>query len=158
MQLLFEVEAHRNTIESCRSGVLLVVEVKKTSLSGPCELHDFTSVMFQTQKQARHAFSSYPRVNAFGVIIAIGKFWTYREYFRRDLGRSQSLSPTRSERFDPTFQPRDTNEGISMSKTYEAVEEIFGIGFACLQTTISDNALAAVRKRLTVFARNTVIT
>ena len=112
--------------------------------------------MPQTNEQAHHAFSTYPWVNVFGMVIALGDCWVYREYYRKDLRLSQS--PTLSERLDPTVTFMGTNKDFrkseTMPKTYGVVEEIFGpSGFARLQTKESDKALVAVRKRLMEFAK-----
>ena len=100
-QLLFEVDINKSngTLNNYRTGVLLLVEIKKAMPSGSCRIFDFAKVLQQTDEQARHAFASYPGVNALGAVIALGDCWTYREYFRKDLRPSPSLS----ERLDPTF-------------------------------------------------------
>jgi hypothetical protein len=152
-QLLFEVNVDKTKgiLDGYRSAVLLLVEIKKVG-SGSCQIFDFVVVIAQTDEQARHAFATYPGVSSFGVVIAIGDCWIYREYHRKDMRQSQSPSPTPSERLDPTFQAKDSDARISMSKKYHAVEEIFNTtGFARLQTDISDKALVAVRNRMKYF-------
>jgi hypothetical protein len=130
-----------------RVGLLLLVEIKKAKAG--CRIYDFAQVLDQTDEQARNAFASYPAVNNFGSIIALGDCWTYREYSRKD----SRPSPTRSEHFDPTFVDPIPGEQ-PYSKIFPVVEHCFGAtGFARLQGQSSDHALAAVRKRLQDFGR-----
>ena len=155
-QLLFEIKVNKSdgTLDyplSYRAGVLLLVEIKKATSS--CQIFDFLSVLDQTDEQARHAFASYPRVNTFGLIVALGNRWIYREYYRKDL--SPSPIRTTSERLDPTFVDSNSDSDMStlQSRTCADVEDIFKTtGFARLQSNTSNNALAAVRKRLGTLA------
>jgi len=151
-QLLFRVRLKQSdgTIDDHRVGVLLLVEIKKAKAN--CQIFDFIDVMAQTNEQARHAFASYPRVNTFGMIIAFGDLWTYREYFRVDFRPSPPIRL--SERLDPTFGDSNLgsdsdNETLVYPRTCAAVEAAFEApGFARLQSRTSDNALKAVHKRL----------
>ena len=72
-----------------RTGLLLLVEVKKASPA--CQMFEFLKVMEQTDQQSRHAFAYYPRVSIFGMVIAIGDLWLYREYYREDLRPSPNI-------------------------------------------------------------------
>jgi hypothetical protein len=87
-QLLFEIVSNKpgGTVDDplkYRAGILLLVVIKRAMPS--CQIFDFLKVMGQTNQQARHAFASYPKVDAFGLVIALGDCWTYREYHREDL-------------------------------------------------------------------------
>ena len=126
-----------------RTGLLLLVEVKKASPA--CQMFEFLKVMEQTDQQARHAFAYYPRVSIFGMVIAIGDLWLYREYYREDL----RPSPTLSEHLDSSFMDSDLDEQKT-SRLCADVEKFFDArGFARLQEKTSNDALDALRKRLT---------
>lgn len=148
VQLLFQIKVKNpgsilDDPPKHRNRILLLVEIKRALIS--YEMYDFIKVLDQTDQQARHAFASYPEVNTFGLIIALGDHWTYREYNRESL----RPSPTRFEHSDPTFEePRRDPELVS--KIYPDVDRIFGAkGFACLQKPESDEALFALRRCLT---------
>ena len=152
-QLLYEIKVNKDgTVDSppiCRSGVLLLVEIKRAASS--CQIFEILLVLDQTDEQAHHAFASYPRVNVFGLIISLGDCWTYREYHRKDL----RPSPTRSECLDPMFvdSGSDSDGPKIQSRPCADVDEVFSTpGFARLQTRTSNAALAAVRNRLIVLA------
>jgi hypothetical protein len=79
------------------------------------------------------------------MVIAIGDFWPYREYYREDF----RPSPTLSEHLDSTFMDSDLDAQKS-SRLCADVEKFFDAhGFACLQEKTSDDVLDALRKRLT---------
>ena len=86
-QLLFriKVKSDGTLLDYCTS-VLLLVEIKKAKPS--CQIFDFAQVLLQTNQQACHAFASYPGVTAFGLVIALGDCWTYREYRRSNMKSS----------------------------------------------------------------------
>ena len=79
------------------------------------------------------------------MVIAIGDFWPYREYYREDF----RPSPTLSEHLDSTFMDSDLGTQKS-SRLCADVEKFFDArGFARLQEKTSDDVLDALRKRLT---------
>ena len=146
-QLLFRIRINKSdgTLLDYRTGVLLLVEIKKAKTS--CQIYDFVQVLLQTNQQARHAFASYPGVDALGMVVALGDCWTYREYLRSDMKPSPGLS----ESIDPTFvdSGSDSDTPDFQPVICEDVEEAFeNFGFARLQSNTSNKALAIVRKRL----------
>lgn len=154
-QLVFKMRVHppNNALDDppiCLKRVILLVEIKAAIES--CEIWYFHGVLDQTDQQARHAFASYPEVDALGVIVALGDCWTYREYFREEMG--SSLSPSQSELADPTFRGSSIGSLISPSPSMicEDVNKCFGAkGFARLQDPESDMALTVIRNRLKTF-------
>jgi len=146
-QFIFKITVNQpaNTVDippRYRGRLVLLVEIKK--ILTPCQLSDFAAVFQQTDQQARHVFASYPEVNTFGLIIALGDCWTYREYSRKDL----RPSPTPSEHRDPTFLDRAL-QLPPMPSVCQDVNKCFDAsGFARLQSSSSDKALAALRPRL----------
>lgn len=160
VQLFYEIHVKKDgTLDSPlvqRSGILLLVEIKDIStFVGDFQ---FSEVLTQTDEQAHHAFASYPKLNAFGLIVAFGDYWTYREYHRGDM----RASPTLSDRLDPTFvdsksesfSDTESNVSISQSRHYADVDEAFGpSGFAGLQSQRSNAALLAVRNRMISLAK-----
>jgi hypothetical protein len=77
--------------------LLLLVEIKRSIPS--CWMYNFARVLDQTNQQACNAFASFPEVNTFGLIIALGDCWTYR-YHQEELRPSL----TWSKHSDPTFE------------------------------------------------------
>ena len=124
-----------------RDSLLLQVVIKKAVPS--CQIFDFLKVMDQTDQQACHAFASYPKIDTFGLVVALGDCWTYREYHRKDL----RPSPTSS----------DLDTPYTISRTCADVEKFFDTpGFAHLERKTSDDAMAALRKRLRVLGSSIV--
>lgn len=153
VQLLFQIKVKQpgfilDDPPKHRTRLLLIVEIKRTP--PPYNIHDFIKVLYQTDQQARHAFASYPEVNAFGVIIALCDCWTYREYHRGSL----KTPPTRFEPSNPTFGSEEPCLDLPpLSNIHPDVDRFFGKkGFARLQETESDGALLALRQRFTVLS------
>ena len=151
VQLLYKINVNEDgTIDDpllYRTGILLMVEIRKASAF--CQKFEILSVLDQTDEQAQHAFASFPRVNVFGLIIAVGDCWTYREYHREHL----RPSPTMSEGLNPIYvDSSDTGSYASSrgpSKACNDVKWAFNRGgFARLQDQRSYAALDAVQDRL----------
>lgn len=122
--------------------LILLVEIKRAIKY--CELWYFSGVLDQTDQQARRAFASFPEVNTLGLIVTLGDCWIYREYARRDMVSSPSLS----EQEDPTY-PESSRDCLSPSTIVDGINKHFGPkGFAHLQEHESDNALRAIHQRL----------
>jgi hypothetical protein len=82
------------------------------------------------------------------VIVALGDCWTYKEYHRID----QRLSPTMSDPMSE-YSSSGSEEVKPQNRICPDVELAFGTArFARLQSTASDAALSAVRKRLSILA------
>lgn len=148
VQLLYQIKVNGNgtvnvpPIYNC--GILLLVEIKKAS-----ETFDIVSVLNQTDKQAHHAFASYPRVKSFGCIIAFGDCWAYREYNRMDMRES----PTLSEDLDSVYMDSDAGSRLHAQSTIvPSVEQAYRQGFARLQTQDSYDAFRVVKNRLGAIA------
>ncbi|KAF8239150.1 hypothetical protein L208DRAFT_1374849 [Tricholoma matsutake] len=124
VQLLFQIKAEMpgfilDDPLKCRTRLLLIMEIKRMTHSSYW-VYNFSMVLEQTDQPARHAFATYLEVNVFGAIIALGDYWTYREYYREDL----RPSPTRSKHSDPTFDSEEPPPPLS--KTYPDVDRLFG--------------------------------
>ena len=123
--------------------IILLVEIKP-KVDVP-QRWGFLKIFRQTEQQARYAFASYPAVDTLGVIVALGDFWTYREYERENM----RTSPSRSEREDSTFTLSSPAVDTSRAAIYKPLDKFFGAkGYARLQEVESDNALKAIRERI----------
>ena len=122
---------------------MLLVEIKK-STDIP-EVYHFTDISKQTDCQARHTFHASPEIQELGVIQAIGPYWKYVEYYRRDFRPSPSLS----ERKDSTFTNTPTPPPALLVHDYQPFLRLTGTaGFLCLETEDSNRGLRVVRERL----------
>lgn len=123
--------------------IILLVEIKRI-LEVPT-LRSFNDVLPQTDQQARHAFANSPHSQLFGVIIAIGDYWTYVEYDRNHI----RTSPSVSEQKDPTYMDTTPAPYESWMRDYEPFTLLAQpTGFLRLQTSLSNQGLLLVRKRL----------
>ena len=145
MQLIYKLREHANkTLDDppvYMKRVILLVEIKG-KINDP-QPWAFTKISRQTSQQARHAFASYPEVDTLGVITALGDCWKYVEYRRENM----RISPSRSEREDPTFTL--SSSPVDASKEDSPLHNFFGAkGYVRLQEVESDNALKAIRERI----------
>lgn len=62
----------------------------------------FLKIHPQTDRQAHCAFAASSDTNVLDVIIALGDYWTYREYHQNDLEQFPSLSEQRDTSFEPS--------------------------------------------------------
>ncbi|KAI0063510.1 hypothetical protein BV25DRAFT_1824048 [Artomyces pyxidatus] len=85
--------------EGLKSRVILLVEVKPTAYFPADSV--FVAAFTQTKEQARHAFAEDPNLSRVGVLLCVGRTWSYVEHTRQGL----TPSPTQSERDDPSYEP-----------------------------------------------------
>jgi hypothetical protein len=134
LQMLHELRRDKGGIicfpAEFRDRIILIVEIKKATRDPDDE--KFGEIFPQTDRQARHAFHASPTTTTLGVIIAIGPYWTYGEYFHSDL----RPSPPLSEKEDPTYSDYPPFAALSNGSVL------------LLQTQASDDGLKIVRKRL----------
>jgi hypothetical protein len=122
--------------------IMLIVEIKK--LDEQPTLAHFAAIRRQTDHQARHALHASPTTDTLGVILAMGRYWTYGEYRRTDLRPSPSLS----EKKDPTYRVTERTP-IAFMKGLPSFEMHLGHDVClCLETERSDQGLRIVQKRL----------
>lgn len=145
VQQLYRVKINNNgTISPIQfdSRIILLVEIKK-NIRNPTMVH-FAKIMEQTDHQSRHAFFT-SQSKRLGVILAIGPFWRYVEYYREDLRPSPSLS----EKKDTTYENTPTPPPALLAHEYQPFQELTGdAGFLCLETEESGQGLLVVRTRL----------
>jgi hypothetical protein len=125
-----------------RDRIILIVEIKKATRDPDDE--KFGEIFPQTDRQARHAFHASPTTTTLGVIIAIGPYWTYGEYFRSDL----RPSPPFSEKEDPTYSDSPPLQETFCIRDYPPFAALSNESVLLLQTQASDDGMKIVRKRL----------
>lgn len=147
LQMLFQLRLQKGSNipyfpSQCHNRTILIVEIKKATKNPGLE--KFGEIFPQTDRQARHVFHVSPKTTTLGVIIAIGPYWTYGEYFRSDL----RPSPSFSERGDPTYRDPAPLPETFRIRYYPPFVTLAAQSVLLLQTQASDNGLQIVRKRL----------
>lgn len=144
VQRLFTIACNSDGTSGIQSSrIILLVEIKKSTQIP--EMVHFSSILKQTDHQARHTFCSSPEIQELGVILAIGPFWKYVEYNRQDFRQSPSFS----EKKDATYANTPTPPPALLMRDYEPFLTLTGgVGFLRLESINSNRALHVVRERL----------
>lgn len=146
-QLLYQVRVKSDgtipyPIEFRKHSLLLIVEVKRCAMLP--NLLAFIDILPQTDQQAHRVFTTFPTMQRFGAIIAIGAYWTYVEYDWNNIRPSCS----RSEQEDTTYMETLPSLPASAMEFHPILQIFEPHGFAHLESQKLDKGLALVRRRV----------